>query len=322
MGFHAGLRSQLTAMGEVLNDAVRLSSWTADGRELEKEALFFANQLATDFKTFSSRIGDHAAYEDQSLFPFFTSLLPDFAAQGEALTAQHQEMEAMETDIQENLTALISALQTKTMDTVKSTCPRLLAQYSEYHQLIIEHLATEELSIIGPWLHLTTQEYTDYQEKYLAPFGHSPSSIPMVEGQDREEAQHGKGGEDSEGEKEEEEAKRRAREEAERVEREREEQQQREKEEEERARQQERERRARKEREQKQKEQQRKEPQQQQKVEPPKLYDRYGREVDLKRPGCCFDGVDGCCKGSAYQRLLQKHGYVLDPKTGNYVLRK
>jgi len=38
----------------------------------------------------------------------------------------------------------------------------------------------------------------------------------------------------------------------------------------------------------------------------PVLYDRRGRAVNMQTPGCCFEGVDSCCKGSAYNRLLQK----------------
>lgn len=38
----------------------------------------------------------------------------------------------------------------------------------------------------------------------------------------------------------------------------------------------------------------------------PVLYDRRGRAVNMQTPGCCFDGVDSCCKGSAYDRLIKK----------------
>ena len=39
---------------------------------------------------------------------------------------------------------------------------------------------------------------------------------------------------------------------------------------------------------------------------PPKLYHRHGQLVDMTR-GCCFDGVDTCCKMSAYRKLLRQH---------------
>mgnify|MGYP001066119358 CR=1 FL=1 len=288
MGFHASLRAQLITMGEVLNDAVRFASWTAQGRDLEKEAMHYVNTLLIDFTTFAARIGDHAAYEDQSLFPFFMDSLADFNAKGESLTIQHEEMEAMEADIKAGITTLGKAIEGHNFDEVKTVTPRLLAQYGEYHQLIIEHLATEETSIVGPWLHLTQEQYDDYYESYLKPSGHTMSSVPILGAVPMDE------------EEEERQAKKVL------------------KQQEEKARAEEKERRAKKEKEAaKNQEEQKKKS-----TGLPKLYDRHGKEVDLSRPGCCFDGVDSCCKGSAYQKLLRQHGYEIDPKTGGYRLKK
>eukprot|EP00300_Choanocystis_sp_HF-7_P041637 c8415_g1_i1.p1 GENE.c8415_g1_i1~~c8415_g1_i1.p1 ORF type:complete len:339 (+),score=62.67 c8415_g1_i1:947-1963(+) len=38
----------------------------------------------------------------------------------------------------------------------------------------------------------------------------------------------------------------------------------------------------------------------------PVLRDRHGKVVNMDG-GCCFDGVDTCCKGSAYARLMRAH---------------
>jgi len=289
---------------------VRLSAWTLDGRDFASEALFFIDQLATTFEAFARRIADHAQYEDQSLFAFFTALLPEFNAMGLALTAQHQEMDAMEVDIVENISALKAGMEARNAVEVKRLSPLLLSQFSEYQQLIIEHLATEENSLVGPWLHLTSQQYSEYQDKYLAPFGHSASSIPIV-------GDHARGTEQPADKRarDEEEAKQRAREEEARQKAEQARRKDTQQLQEERTREEE-------ERQRRQVERAKREAAEKKKTAgPPKLYDRHGREVDMTRPGCCFDGVDGCCKGSAYQRLLAKSGYVLDPKTGTYILK-
>jgi len=301
-------------MAEVLADAVRLSAWTLKGNDLSKEALFFANQLGTSFKVFATRIAEHAQYEDQCLFPFFVELLPDFKALGGALTLQHQEMDAMEVDIIDSISVLHTALEAPDATQAGVAAPRLLGAYREYHQLILEHLSSEESSIIGPWLHLTPAQYQHYVDKYLAPHGHSPSTIPLLSGTDDD----GKMADKEVGEKQEKVETKKVeatKKEQEDEDRRREESKRQEEARVQRARQEEQQRREteRKEKEERQKQQSR---------EQPKLYDRHGREVDLRSPGCCFDGVDGCCKGSAYQRLLQRMGYVVDPKTGTYVLKK
>jgi len=286
MGFHASLRAQLIAMGEVLNDAIRFATWTAQGRDMEKEAMHYVNTMLTDFTTFAARIGDHAAYEDQSLFPFFMDSLADFAAKGESLTIQHEEMETMEADIKAGIAGLGQALKRRNFDEVKAVTPRLLAQYGEYQQLIIEHLATEETSIVGPWLHLTQEQYDDYYESYLKPAGHTMSSVPILEN----------GAVPMDQEEEERQVKKVL------------------KQQEEKARAEEKERRAKKEKEAAAK----KREEAKKATGLPKLYDRHGKEVDLNQPGCCFDGADSCCKGSAYQKVLRQHGYEVDPRTGSY----
>ena len=211
--------------------------------------------------------------------------LPSFAAIGSTLTDEHQLMDAYEEDVLTNLDDLVvtltasqsaaggatdEATQRVLIAKVKAQTKLMVSAFTDYQTLIVEHLAQEEFNLVGAWLNLSAAEFQRFQDDFAQASGHGSSVlmpyVPKIDATQAAVAATSTAAVFFAATESNVRAAHKSHGSA-------------------------------------IADRTLAKP-----VPPPYpiLYDRRGRAVNMQTPGCCFDGVDSCCKQSAYERLLSK----------------
>eukprot|EP01139_Manchomonas_bermudensis_P024580 Amastigsp_a842980_61.p1 type:complete len:349 gc:universal Amastigsp_a842980_61:1-1047(+) len=243
------------------------------------------DQIIGRLERFMSLLEDHAEFEETALFPALRATVPALADPLDELDDQHGELHERERVALHAAHVLLSGLESEHAigagSSNQTKARALLDAFVAYRDFALAHLRHEELSLIPAWIGMTVPAYKRFQET-MAAAGHSVSAAPQAPPAAPKPVQsagfaaalqtlldtHGVRLEDLAANASLLSELMAANSAA--------------------------------------KKPAPAAPAPKPAAPKPQLLDRYGNVVDVNSPGCCFDGVDSCCKGSAYARLLRR----------------